>query len=34
MPITDLKSIPFQGLWRGAVAARTSLGRIRDYLGV
>jgi glycine/D-amino acid oxidase-like deaminating enzyme len=34
MPITDLKSIPLQGLWRTAVAARITYGRIRDYLHV
>jgi glycine/D-amino acid oxidase-like deaminating enzyme len=34
MPITDLKVIPFQGLWRAAVAARITYGRIRDYLHV
>lgn len=34
MPVTDLRTIPFQGLWRGAVAARIAYGRIRDYLGV
>jgi glycine/D-amino acid oxidase-like deaminating enzyme len=34
MPITDLKSIPLQGLWRTAVAARITYGRVRDYLHV
>lgn len=34
MPITDLKSIPFQSLWRVGVAARITYGRIRDYLHV
>jgi glycine/D-amino acid oxidase-like deaminating enzyme len=34
MPITDFKTIPFQGLWRAAVAARITYGRIRDYLHV
>ncbi len=34
MPITDLKVIPFQRLWRTAVAARIVYGRIRDYLHV
>lgn len=34
MPITDLKTIPLQGLWRPAVAARIAYGRIRDYLHV
>ena len=34
MPITALKAIPFHGLWKTAVAARITYGRIRDYLGV
>ena len=34
MPITDLKTIPFQSLWRTGVAARITYGRIRDYLHV
>jgi glycine/D-amino acid oxidase-like deaminating enzyme len=34
MPITDLRLIPFQGLWRTAVAARITYGRIRDYLHI
>jgi glycine/D-amino acid oxidase-like deaminating enzyme len=34
MPITDLKTIPLQGLWRTAVAARITYDRIRDYLHV
>ncbi len=34
MPITDLKEIPFHGLWKTAVAARIAYGRIRDYLSV
>ena len=34
MPITDLKTIPFQSLWRAGVAARITYGRIRDYLHV
>ncbi len=34
MPVTDLKTIPLQGLWRTAVAARITYGRIRDYLHV
>ena len=34
MPITDLKPVPFHGLWRTAVAARIAYGRIRDYLHV
>jgi glycine/D-amino acid oxidase-like deaminating enzyme len=32
MPITDMKRIPFHGLWKSAVAARLLYGRIRDYL--
>jgi glycine/D-amino acid oxidase-like deaminating enzyme len=34
MPITDLKPIPFHGLWKSAVAARVLYGRIRDSLHV
>ncbi len=34
MPVTDLKPIAFHGLWRSAVAARVTYGRIRDMLGV
>jgi len=34
MPITDLKEIPFHGLWKSAVAARLLYGRVRDYLHV
>jgi glycine/D-amino acid oxidase-like deaminating enzyme len=34
MPITNLKPIPFHALWRSAVAARVTYGRIRDILGV
>lgn len=34
MPITNLKAIPFHGLWKTAVAARITYGRIRDYLNV
>jgi hypothetical protein len=34
MPITDLREIPFHGLWKTAVAARIAYGRIRDYLSV
>jgi glycine/D-amino acid oxidase-like deaminating enzyme len=34
MPITDLNTIPLQGLWRTGVAARIAYGRIRDYLHV
>jgi glycine/D-amino acid oxidase-like deaminating enzyme len=32
MPITTMKEIPFHALWRSAVAARVTYGRIRDYL--
>ncbi len=34
MPVTELKSIPFHGLWRAGVFARITYGRIRDYLQV
>jgi glycine/D-amino acid oxidase-like deaminating enzyme len=34
MPITDLKPVPFHGLWKTAVAARIAYGRIRDYLHI
>jgi glycine/D-amino acid oxidase-like deaminating enzyme len=34
MPITDLKEIPFHGLWKTAVAARVLYGRVRDYLHI
>jgi glycine/D-amino acid oxidase-like deaminating enzyme len=34
MPITDLREIPFHGLWKSAVAARVTYGRIRDWLGI
>ncbi len=34
MPITGIKEIPFHGLWKSAVAARVTYGRIRDWLGV
>lgn len=34
MPVTDLREIPFHGLWRSAVAARLVYGRIRDSLGL
>ena len=34
MPITDMRTIPFYGLWRSAVAARIAYGRIRDRLGL
>ncbi|MGA9868278.1 MAG: FAD-binding oxidoreductase [Acetobacteraceae bacterium] len=32
MPITTMKEIPFHALWRSAVAARVTYGRIHDYL--
>jgi glycine/D-amino acid oxidase-like deaminating enzyme len=34
IPVTDLKSIPLQSLWRLGVAARITYGRVRDYLQV
>lgn len=34
MPVTDLRPIPFHGLWRSAVNARIAYGRIRDMLGL
>jgi glycine/D-amino acid oxidase-like deaminating enzyme len=34
MPITTLNAIPFHGLWKTAVAARITYGRIRDLLSV
>jgi glycine/D-amino acid oxidase-like deaminating enzyme len=34
MPITDLRPVPFHGLWRTAVAARIAYGRIRDALSI
>lgn len=34
MPVTDLKAIPFHGLWKQAAAARIVYGRIRDRLGL
>lgn len=34
MPITNLREIPFHGLWRSALAARMAYGRIRDSLGL
>ncbi|MDR3538034.1 MAG: FAD-binding oxidoreductase [Acetobacteraceae bacterium] len=34
MPITGIKEIPFHGLWKSAVAARVTYGRMRDWLGV
>jgi glycine/D-amino acid oxidase-like deaminating enzyme len=32
MPVTTLREIPFHALWRSAVAARVTYGRIRDFL--
>jgi glycine/D-amino acid oxidase-like deaminating enzyme len=34
MPLTDLREIPFHGLWRQAATARVVYGRIRDSLGL
>lgn len=34
MPVTDMRTIPFHGLWRQAVQARVAYGRIRDWLGL
>lgn len=34
MPVTTIREIPFHGLWRTAVSARTTYGRVRDWLGV
>ncbi len=34
MPVTTLRAISFHGLWRGAVAARVTYGRIRDRLPI
>jgi hypothetical protein len=34
MPVTDVKPIPFHGLWKQAAAARIVYGRIRDRLGL
>jgi glycine/D-amino acid oxidase-like deaminating enzyme len=34
MPVTDLKQIPFHGLWKTAAAARIAYGRIRDMLRI
>jgi glycine/D-amino acid oxidase-like deaminating enzyme len=33
MPVTGLKTIPFHALWRTAVAARITYGRIQEWLG-
>ena len=34
MPVTDLRPIPFHGLWRTAVSGRMVYGRIRESLGL
>jgi glycine/D-amino acid oxidase-like deaminating enzyme len=34
MPITRMREIPFHGLWKSAVQARVTYGRIRDFLGL
>jgi glycine/D-amino acid oxidase-like deaminating enzyme len=34
MPVTDLREIPFHGLWKQASMARVVYGRIRDSLGL
>ena len=34
MPITSIRAIPFHGLWKHAVQARVTYGRIRDALGL
>ena len=34
MPITGIREIPFQGLWKSAVQARVAYGRMRDFLGL
>jgi glycine/D-amino acid oxidase-like deaminating enzyme len=34
MPITNMREIPFHGLWKSAVQARVTYGRIRDALGL
>jgi glycine/D-amino acid oxidase-like deaminating enzyme len=34
MPITDMKTVPFHGLWKTAVSARIVYGRLRDSLGL
>jgi glycine/D-amino acid oxidase-like deaminating enzyme len=34
MPITDMKTIPFHGLWKSAVVAGIAYGRIRDHLNL
>jgi glycine/D-amino acid oxidase-like deaminating enzyme len=34
MPITRIRKIPLHGLWKTAVQARVTYGRIRDFLGL
>ena len=34
MPITRMREIPLHGLWKSAVQARVTYGRIRDFLGL
>ena len=34
MPVTDLREIPFHGLWKLGASARIAYGRIRDSLGL
>ncbi|MBV9249348.1 MAG: FAD-binding oxidoreductase [Acetobacteraceae bacterium] len=34
MPVTTIRQIPFQALWRSAVQGRMIYGRIRDWLGL
>jgi glycine/D-amino acid oxidase-like deaminating enzyme len=34
MPITDIKAIPFHGLWKPAAATRLAYGRFRDWMGL
>jgi glycine/D-amino acid oxidase-like deaminating enzyme len=34
MPVTDLRAIPFHGIWRTAAAARIAYGRVRDALNL
>jgi glycine/D-amino acid oxidase-like deaminating enzyme len=34
MPITGIRQIPMHGLWKSAVEARVTYGRIRDFLGL
>jgi glycine/D-amino acid oxidase-like deaminating enzyme len=34
LPVTRIRQIPLHGLWKSAVQARVTYGRIRDYLGL